>query len=77
MRSQAYWNNYDLRYVALSGGAYFRSGLMSRVVLVVDDEPLVLEVTAAMLEDIGCEVITAPDGKNACECFPATGGLKF
>ena len=32
---------------------------MNRVVLVVDDEPMVLEVTATMLEDPGCEVVTA------------------
>jgi CheY-like chemotaxis protein len=32
---------------------------MSRVVLVVDDEPLVLDVTASMLEDLGCDVVTA------------------
>jgi two-component system cell cycle response regulator CpdR len=34
---------------------------MSRTVLVVDDEPPVLDVTAAMLEDLGCEVVTAAD----------------
>jgi two-component system, cell cycle response regulator CpdR len=38
---------------------------LSRVVLVVDDEPLVLEVTAAMLGDIGCEVVTAANGDDA------------
>jgi two-component system, cell cycle response regulator CpdR len=38
---------------------------LSRVVLVVDDEPLVLEVTAAMLGDIGCEVVTAGNGDDA------------
>ena len=40
---------------------------MSRVVLVVDDEPLVREVTASMLEDLGCEVITAASGNDALE----------
>ena len=35
---------------------------VSRFVLVVDDEPLVLDVTASMLEDLGCEVITAANG---------------
>ena len=34
-------------------------------VLVVDDDPLVLDVTALMLEDLGCEVITAPSAKEA------------
>jgi two-component system, cell cycle response regulator CpdR len=32
---------------------------MARTVLVVDDEPLVLEVIASMLEDLGCRVVTA------------------
>ena len=40
---------------------------MSRVVLVVDDEPLILDVTACMLEDLGCEVITAASGNEALE----------
>jgi two-component system, cell cycle response regulator CpdR len=40
---------------------------VSRVVLVVDDEPLVLEVTASMLMDIGCDVVTAANGKDALE----------
>jgi two-component system, cell cycle response regulator CpdR len=34
-------------------------------VLVVDDEPLALEVAAGMLEDLGCEVLTAGDGNEA------------
>ena len=38
---------------------------MARVVLAVDDESLVLEVTASMLEDLGCEVVTALDGEEA------------
>jgi two-component system cell cycle response regulator CpdR len=41
--------------------------MVSRVVLVVDDEPLVLDVTASMLEDIGCEVITAASGEDALD----------
>jgi len=40
---------------------------MSRVVLVVDDEPLVLLVTVAMLEDMGCQVVTAENGEDALE----------
>jgi CheY-like chemotaxis protein len=40
---------------------------VSRAVLVVDDEPLVLAVTAAMLEDLGCETITAADAQEALE----------
>ena len=37
------------------------------MVLVVDDEPLVREITASMLEDLGCEVITATGGTDALE----------
>jgi PleD family two-component response regulator len=37
----------------------------SRVVLGADNEPTVLDVTASTLEDIGCEVVTAPGGKDA------------
>ena len=40
---------------------------MSRVVLVVDDEPLVLEITVAMLENIGCEAVTASNSHEALE----------
>jgi len=39
--------------------------LRSRGVLVVDDEPLVLQLTRNMLEDLGCDVETAADGKQA------------
>jgi two-component system cell cycle response regulator CpdR len=40
---------------------------LSRVVLVVDDELLVREITASMVEDLGCEVITAASGTDALE----------
>jgi CheY-like chemotaxis protein len=40
---------------------------VARTVLVVDDDPLVLEVTADMLEDLGCEVVTAASGLDALE----------
>jgi two-component system, cell cycle response regulator CpdR len=40
---------------------------LARVVLVVDDDPLVLEVTATMLQDLGCEVVTAPGAKEALD----------
>src|SRR5277367_5265961 len=40
---------------------------MSRVVLVVDDEPLVLDITAEMLENLGCEVLTATKAYEALE----------
>lgn len=44
---------------------------MSRVVLVVDDEPLVLEMTASMVEELGCEVVTANGGKEALKTLHA------
>jgi CheY-like chemotaxis protein len=40
---------------------------MCRRVLVVDDDALVLEVTAAMLNDLGCEVVTALCGDDALQ----------
>jgi two-component system cell cycle response regulator CpdR len=40
---------------------------MSRVVLAVDDEPLVLYITAEMLEDLGCEVLTATNADEALD----------
>lgn len=33
--------------------------------LVVDDDPMVLKLAAAMLEDLGCAVIAAADGTEA------------
>ena len=44
---------------------------MARTVLVVDDDPLVLEVTAAMLDNLGCEAVTASTGKQALELLEA------
>jgi two-component system cell cycle response regulator CpdR len=41
--------------------------LMGRRVLVVDDEPMVLEVIASMLDDLGCEVLTASNGADALD----------
>jgi CheY-like chemotaxis protein len=40
---------------------------MYRRVLIVDDEPLILEFTAAMLDDLDCEVVTAAGGEEALE----------
>jgi two-component system, cell cycle response regulator CpdR len=40
---------------------------MARTVLVVDDEPAVLEVVASMLEDLGCKVVTALNATDALE----------
>ena len=38
---------------------------MGRKVLVVDDDPFVLDVVATMLGDLGCEVETAHTGADA------------
>jgi CheY-like chemotaxis protein len=38
---------------------------VARTVLVVDDDPLVLEVAADMLNDLGCEVVMAASGTDA------------
>ncbi|KYG24526.1 membrane protein [Bradyrhizobium sp. AT1] len=40
---------------------------MSHTVLIVDDDPAVLEVVVAMLEELGCEVISAPSGADALD----------
>jgi CheY-like chemotaxis protein len=40
---------------------------MARTVLVVDDDLLVLDITAGMLEDLGCRVLTAASGAEALE----------
>ena len=38
---------------------------MGRRVLVVDDDPLVLEVTVSMPEELGCDVLQAHSGIDA------------
>ena len=38
---------------------------MSRVALVVDDDPAVLELLAEMLEELGCEVLTQQNAAEA------------
>jgi two-component system CheB/CheR fusion protein len=44
-----------------------RAGLEGRVVLLIDDDPMVLEGTQAMLEDWGCAVIAAASTSEAVE----------
>ena len=44
---------------------------MGHRVLIVDDEPLILEMTAAMVEDMGCEVVTAGSGAEALDKIAA------
>ena len=40
---------------------------MAHLVLVVDDDPDVLEVVCEMLQDLGCEVLSANSGSDALE----------
>ena len=40
---------------------------MSHTVLIVDDEPAVLDAIASMLEDLGCTVINAASGPAALD----------
>jgi CheY-like chemotaxis protein len=43
--------------------------LQGKTVLLVDDEETVRRVGASMLERLGCQVETAPDGRAAIEIF--------
>jgi CheY-like chemotaxis protein len=52
-----------------------RALMQALSVLVVDDDPLVLENTAAMLEDLGHRVIKARSGQEALEVLRRTQGL--
>jgi two-component system, cell cycle response regulator CpdR len=40
---------------------------MSKTVLIVDDEPMIREMTSAMMQDLGCAVQTASSGSAALE----------
>ena len=40
---------------------------MRHTVLVVDDDPAVLDVVVGMLKDLGCEVVSAHSGQDALE----------
>jgi two-component system cell cycle response regulator CpdR len=40
---------------------------MARKVLVVDDEPLIAEVAASMLEELGCQAVTALSAAEAID----------
>jgi CheY-like chemotaxis protein len=56
--------------VAAAGGAPPQTALPgARWVLVVDDEPSVLEVSRGMLENLGWQVLTAGDGLRAAEVY--------
>jgi CheY-like chemotaxis protein len=39
--------------------------MMGRRVLVVDDEPLVLEAVASMVEELGCQTVRVRSGREA------------
>ncbi len=45
---------------------------MAKKILVVDDSPSVLAILEDMLVDLGYEVTTAGDGKQACQLAEAT-----
>ena len=46
---------------------------MSYVVLVVEDEPLVLDMAVSMFEDLGCTVLAANCGASALEIIQVNG----
>ena len=50
---------------------------LSRVVLVVDDDPLVLDVTASVLEEFGCDVVAAASGCEALEKLSANRRIEI
>lgn len=50
---------------------------MKHIVLVVDDDHMVLEVVAAMLEDLGCDVLTANSGAEALKALGSDVGISI
>lgn len=48
-----------------------------RSVLVVDDEPLILDDVAAMLEELGCIVLTAANGAEALQRLAENNGIEI
>ena len=50
---------------------------MARVVLVVDDEPLVLDLTASVLEELGCGVVAAHNAAEALEQLAANNRIEI
>ncbi len=42
---------------------------MPKTILVVDDEPVIVEIARRKLEEIGFEVMTARDGQEALACL--------
>ena len=50
---------------------------VARKVLVVDDDPLVLDVIAGMLEDLGCEVVMTTNPRLALDLLAADEALEL
>jgi two-component system cell cycle response regulator CpdR len=50
---------------------------VARKVLLVDDDPLVLDVIAGMLEDLGCEVVMTTNPRLALDLLAGDEGLKI
>jgi CheY-like chemotaxis protein len=50
---------------------------MPTVVLVVDDEPLVLDLTVEILEDLGCEVRSADSATDALDRLAEDPRIEF
>ncbi len=46
---------------------------MARTILIVDDEPAIVQTLAGILQDEGFEVLTAPDGETALEMVAEEG----
>jgi len=65
MRAVSEHSQASVRYLCEARQESLREVTLGRVFLVVDDEPAVREVAALMLEDLGCEVVTAANGSEA------------
>jgi len=50
---------------------------LARKVLVVDDEPLVLDIIAQMLEELGCEVVMTTDPRLALDLLAGDERLEI
>ncbi len=50
---------------------------LARKVLVVDDEPMVLDVIAQMLEELGCEVVMTTDPRLALDLLAGDERLEI
>src|SRR3982074_3721308 len=63
MRAPPEHSQASVRYLREVPPRGLREVTLGRVFLVVDDEPAVREVAALMLEDLGCEVVQARNGR--------------